>query len=150
MQDVTRIFKSVERLDAVDKKHETLYLSAKIIGEELHNDKDLTESLATIIIGEALSGAGIDEKEYLLVYPSLATVFGSGYSLTAVKKNLGDVLIESNRKITDCAEKLGNALKETADGKKDVLTLCALVYSYARRPPLKSKLYLTKLSMLLR
>ena len=148
MKEVKDIFRQIESLDQYEKNKELRYLSAKILGEVFKNDENAIASLATIIVGETLIGGNVDEKEFLMIYPALVIVFGQDYSFSSAKSNFNGRIVESNRKISECAKKLGCALKEN-DEQSDALALLSLVYANSRRLPLKSKLYVSKLSMII-
>lgn len=148
MFEFKKLCDSYEKLSAVEKGLLLAEKSASVIAKLSLLDIpgiDPVSALAGFIIGSVVSDGKINEQEYLLIYPSLARVFGDRFNFTSIKYSFekdGD----SRQMITEYTEELMSVIsfldKSVAD---DLITLCLCVTAIDGRVSLKEKNYIKRL-----
>lgn len=106
---------------------------------------DPTSVLAGFIIGSSVSDGKINEKEYLMIYPSLIKIFGDDFDFNAIKNTFSH-----NRNVTKVisryTEDLLNILAILDDKLKwDIIMLCLCAVSIDGKITLKEKQYIRRL-----
>lgn len=88
MLEFKKLCDAFERLSSAER---ALLLAEKSVTvlARLHSlsvaHSDTSEILAGFVIGSAVSDGKLNEKEYLMIYPALVRVFGSGFDFNSVK-----------------------------------------------------------------
>ena len=85
--DYPALCKEIEKTDAVGRRAALRRATDRVFGalEAQGSVPAATDALAALIVGCACEGGRISEREYLYMYPALASVFGSGYDFSPVK-----------------------------------------------------------------
>ncbi len=107
-------------------------------------DFDPVEALAGFIIGSVVSDGKLNEREYLLIYPSLIQIFGYDFDFNSVKQAFCS--IGARKVIKEYAEemlKIFDLIDE--DLKNDVVMLCLCVTAMDGKISLKEKRYIKRL-----
>lgn len=103
------------------------------------------EALAGFIIGSAVAEDEINEREYLLIYPTLMKIFGDNFRFTPIKeafrRNKG-----GRKKVAEYVEEMLRLFSLTDEAFKwDVITLCLCVILINGGATLKAKRYIRRL-----
>lgn len=105
---------------------------------------DPIDTLVSFIIGSVASDGKIDEREYLLILPSLVRVFGNDYNYKSVKKifSKGDC----KKVVASITDDLLDIMRQfDEEFCNDVITLCLCIVSVDGKISLKEKRYLKRL-----
>lgn len=147
MFEFKKLCDAYEDLSAVERGVLMAEKSAKIVAK-LHlmdiPEVDPLEALAGFIVGSVVADGRIDEREYLLIYPTLLSVFGDDFDFETIKQSFckGD----AKKLITAYTEELMSVLDALDDEmKEDVVTLCLCVTAMDGRISLKEKQYVKRL-----
>lgn len=106
---------------------------------------DPKQTLATFVIGSIVSDGVIDEREYLLMYPSLVSAFGDDFDFASVKQ-LFESDKESRKLIVRYTEEMMKIISAVDDELKcDIITLCLLIATVDGKISLKERRYIKKL-----
>ena len=144
MIDYPALCKEIEKTDAVGRKAALRRATDRVFGalEEQGSIPAVTDALAALIVGCACEGGRISEREYLYMYPALASVFGSGYDFSPVKASFHGLMSSQKFMRKEAAEVAKAAGAAGGDTAKEILRLCLLV-SVAQdgRIPLRAKTY---------
>ncbi len=101
--------------------------------------------LAGFIIGSAVVDGKVDEKEYLLMYPSLIRAFGCDFDYESIKKSFCGGFA-GKKTAADYVDETLRAIEGFDDElKTDVVVLCMCVMSVDGKVSLKERRYLKKL-----
>lgn len=148
MFEFKKLCDSYEKLSTVEKGLLLAEKSASITAKLCLLDipgVDPISALAGFIIGSVVSDGKINEQEYLLIYPSLARVFGDGFDFASIKDSFekdGD----GRRMIAEYTEELMSVIsfldESVAD---DLIMLCLCVTAIDGRVSLKEKNYIKRL-----
>lgn len=104
-----------------------------------------SRALAGFIIGSAVADGKINEREYLLMYPSLVKIFGNEFDFTSVKERLSKN-VDVKRAVADYTEQMIEILDCVDDGLKDeVIILCLCVTAIDGKISLREKKYIKRL-----
>lgn len=148
MFEFIKLCDAFERLSAVEKAALLIEKSTQILAK-LHTLSipgiDPVETLAGFIIGSVIADGHIDEREYLLIYPSLVDAFGADFDFVSIKSAFrcdGDV----RRMIAQYTERMLKVLDFLdEDLKADVITLCLCIVAIDGKVSLKEKKYIRRL-----
>lgn len=144
MIDYPALCKEIEKTDAVGRRAALRRATDRVFGalEEQGSIPAATDALAALIVGCACEGGRISEREYLYMYPALASVFGSGYDFSPVKASFHG-LVSSQKFMRKEAAVVAKAARAAGgDTAKDILRLCLLVSAAEDgRIPLHAKTY---------
>lgn len=106
---------------------------------------DPTTALAGFIVGSVAADGKVNEREYLLIYPSLVKAFGDDFDFQSVKESFRKdsegrkMLIEYNSEMLSLLDMLDDEIKE------DVVTLCLCVTAIDGKVSPKEKKYIKRL-----
>lgn len=105
--------------------------------------------LAGFLIGSVSADGDLSEREYLMIYPSLVTVFGEDYDFASIKAIFGrghgkEMQV---RKMTTLYTREMIRLIESVDAKlrDDMIMLCMCAVSVDGHVSLKEKRYIKRL-----
>lgn len=106
---------------------------------------DPVTALAGFIIGSVAADGKINEKEYLLIYPSLVRAFGDDFDFAAVKESFRRDS-DGRKMISDYTEEMIRVLGFLDEELRcDVITLCLCVAAIDGKVSLKEKNYIKRL-----
>ncbi len=106
---------------------------------------DPITALAGFIVGSVAADGKVNEREYLLIYPSLVKAFGDDFDFHSVKESFRKdsegrkMLIEYNSEMLSLLDMLDDEIKE------DVVTLCLCVAAIDGKVSPKEKKYIKRL-----
>lgn len=106
---------------------------------------DPITALAGFIVGSVAADGKVNEREYLLIYPSLVKAFGDDFDFQSVKESFRKdsegrkMLIEYNSEMLSLLDMLDDEIKE------DVVTLCLCVTAIDGKVSPKEKKYIKRL-----
>lgn len=106
---------------------------------------DPITALAGFIVGSVAADGKVDEREYLLIYPSLVKAFGDDFDFQSVKESFRKdsegrkMLIEYNSKMLSLLDMLDDEIKE------DIVMLCLCVTAIDGKVSAKEKRYIKRL-----
>ena len=101
--------------------------------------------LATFMIGAVVSDGKIDEKEYLLIYPSLVKAFGEDFDYQSVKRTLTEDK-DGKKLLNDYINALIEIISEVDENlQTDIVTLCLLVVSIDGKVTPQERRYIRRL-----
>lgn len=104
-----------------------------------------TKALATFMIGAVVSDGKIDEKEYLLIYPSLVKAFGEDFDYQSVKRMLTEDK-DGKKLLNDYINALIEIISEVDENlQTDIVTLCLLVVSIDGKVTPQERRYIRRL-----
>lgn len=112
---------------------------------ELELDIDPTKTLITFILGSIVSDSLFNEKDFLIIYPSLTKAFGTEYDYQSIKtifkqaKDIRKIILATTKDLM----KIISSADETL--RVDIITLCLLIVSADRKISLKEKRYIRQL-----
>lgn len=102
-------------------------------------------TLASFVVGSAVSDGVISEKGYLFIYPSLEKAFGGECNLAEIKQNF-KVSKNVQKAIEELTRELIGILAEADELlANDIIMLCLLVTSVDGKVTLKEKRYVKQL-----
>lgn len=103
------------------------------------------KALATFMIGAVVSDGKIDEKEYLLIYPSLVKAFGEDFDYQSVKRTLTEDK-DGKKLLNDYINALIEIISEVDENlQTDIVTLCLLVVSIDGKVTPQERRYIRRL-----
>lgn len=148
MFEFSKLCKEFQNLSPVERGAILAAKSVKVVAkldsydiEEL----DPVQTLVAFIIGAVAADGVIDEKEYLLIYPSLVKAFGTDFNYDEVK-DMFKKDREAKKAIHNFTADLLSVLAEGDDElREDVITLCLCVLSIDGRITIREKNYIKKL-----
>lgn len=143
MIDYPALCKEIEKTDAVGRRAALRRATDRVFGalEEQGSIPAATDALAALIVGCACEGGRISEREYLYMYPALASVFGS-YDFSPVKASFHGLVSSQKFMRKEAAVVAKAAGAAGGDTAKDILRLCLLVSAAEDgRIPLHAKTY---------
>lgn len=148
MFDFARICNDVEKLTPAERGILIASQSVKVL-KGLSALPETADSpvtvLTTFIIGAVVSDGKLNEKEYLLIYPSLVKAFGDNFDYESVKKAVSDGK-EGRTFLNKCSAELMEYVKESdEDLQADIVTLCLLIVSVDGKINLKERRYVKNL-----
>lgn len=148
MLDFTKICNQVEKMNPLDRTALIIEESAKIVKKfsalSITAYKPM-EILATFIMGAVMSDGVINEKEYLLIYPSLVKAFGEDFDYETVKKHLCNDK-EGQKLLTEYVNALMKIISVSdEDLQTDIVTLCLLIVAIDGKVSLKERRYIRQL-----
>lgn len=144
MIDYPALCKEIEKTDAVGRRAALRRATDRVFGalEKQGSVPAATDALAALIVGCACEGGRISEREYLYMYPALASVFGSGYDFSPVKASFHGLVSSQKFMRKEAAVVAKAAGAAGGDTAKDILRLCLLVSAAEDgRIPLHAKTY---------
>lgn len=98
MFEFTKLCARYESLTMLERRELLTEKSAQVIKNLRQldiSDIDPIKTLASFIIGSVVSGSDIDEKEYLLIYPSLDDIFNTDNKYANYKNVIEKIKTES-------------------------------------------------------
>ncbi len=106
---------------------------------------DPVSVFAGFLVGSVVSDGKINEKEYLIIYPTLVRVFGDEFDLSSIKASFCDD--KNVRKvISDYTENMIRILELWDDELKwDLITLCLCIVTIDEKVSFKEKRYIRRL-----
>lgn len=103
--------------------------------------------LAGFIIGSVVADGDVDEREYILIYPSLVKAFGDDFDFASIKASFRKDS-DGRKKISEYTKKMLGVLDILDDGlKEDIITLCLCVVAIDGKVSFKEKNYIKRLCM---
>ncbi len=148
MFDYAKICAQVEEMSALDRTALIIEESKKIV----HKFSTLNvtaynpiDALATFIIGAVMSDDVLDEKEYLLIYPSLVKAFGEDFDYESIKESLSKDK-DGKALLKEYIKALMTIISASdSDLQADIVTLCLLIVSIDGKISLKERRYVRQL-----
>lgn len=148
MFEFNKVMKDYESLNAIERglmlTEKSVSILAKLSVLDI-DGIDPVETLASFIIGSVVADGKLHEKEYLLIYPALVKVFGSGFDYESIKKEF-EADKDGRKDIagytTDLLRVLGT-VDETL--YEDVIILCLCVVTIDGKVSLREKNYVKRL-----
>lgn len=133
---------ALERRQLLEEKSGSVFheLQSHAVSEE--NPKEI---LAGFLIGSAMVDGKLNEREYLLMYPSLVRTFGEDFDFPSLKESFR--CNKDGRKLVgEYAEKVLGILRPSGENlRQDVVILCLCVTSMDGKITLKEKRYIRRL-----
>lgn len=147
MFDFAKICNQVENLSPVERGALIVSESATIVKkfEEISvTALNPIDALATFIIGAVMADGEIDEKELLLIYPSLVKAFGDDFDFEKIKKTLNGK--QGKTLLNEYVSALMTIIS-TADAslQADIVTLCLLVVAIDNKINARERRYIRQL-----
>lgn len=106
---------------------------------------DPVTALAGFIVGSVTADGKINEKEYLLIYPSLFRAFGEDFDFATVKDSFRRDS-DGRKMISEYTEEMIRVLGFLdEDLRSDVITLCLCVVAIDGKVSLREKNYIKRL-----
>lgn len=148
MFEFTKLCNAYEKLDLstrsgmiIEKSANTL-LKLRLLNLD---GVDAVTTLATFIVGAVASDGVIDEREYLLIYPSLVMAFGNDFDFNSVKQMFRNDKqgITVLKKITQEMIQIISMVDEKL--QEDIVTICLLVTSIDGKISFKERQYIKQL-----
>lgn len=148
MFEFTKLCNEFEKLSPVERGAMLAAKTVKVLAK-LHayetDEFDPVVALAAFIVGSVAADGVIDEKEYLLIYPSLVAAFGEDFDYESVKG-----IFKENKfvkkAVHDYTEDLMKVLADDDDEmREDLVCLCLCVMSVDGKITLKEKNYIKRL-----
>lgn len=127
------------------------FLTEKSVGilQKLRNrsmeDPEVIPALAGFLIGSAVADGIVNEREYLLIYPSLARVFGDNFDFASIKASFRRESDGRNRGAIYAENLLRVLVRSEDDLKTDIIMLCLCVVSINGTVSMKQKHYIRKI-----
>ena len=148
MFEFTKLCNAFEKMSALERGAVIAEKSVKVIAKLSLLDVpgvDPVETLATFIVGGVAADGKLDEREYLLIYPSLVKAFGEDFDFATVKAEFeGDK--HTHKEIRDYTRDLLTVLSLVDDSiREDVVALCLAVVTVDGKISLKERKYIKKL-----
>lgn len=148
MFEFTKLCNAFEKMSALERGAVIAEKSVKVIAKLKLLDVpgvDPVETLATFIVGGVAADGKLDEREYLLIYPSLVKAFGEDFDFATVKAEFeGDK--QTHKEIRDYTCDLLTVLSLVDDSiREDVVALCLAVVTVDGKISLKERKYIKKL-----
>ncbi len=148
MFDFAKICNDVEKLTPVERGVLIASQSVKVLKglSELPETADNPVTvLTTFIMGAVVSDGKLNEREYLLIYPSLVKAFGDDFDYESVKKAVSDDKGGRNF-LKRCSEELITYIGECDEElQADIVTLCLLIVSVDGKINLRERRYIKSL-----
>lgn len=148
MFDFAKICTQVEEMSPLDRTALIIEESKKILQKfstlnfTAYNPIDV---LATFIIGAVMSDDVLNEKEYLLIYPSLAKAFGEDFDYESIKESLAKDK-DGKAMLKEYVNALMTIISASdEDLQTDIVTLCLLIVSIDGKINLKERRYIRQL-----
>lgn len=148
MFDFAKICTQVEEMSPLDRTALIIEESKKIVGKfstlnfTAYNPIDV---LATFIIGAVMSDDVLDEKEYLLIYPSLVKAFGEDFDYESIKESLSKDK-DGKTMLKEYINALMTIISASdEDLQTDIVTLCLLIVYIDGKITLKERRYIRQL-----
>lgn len=148
MFDFKKLCDSVESLNSFDRAKLIAEQSVKVVAG-IHalgiEACDSVMTLSAFIIGAVTSDGVLDEKEYLLIYPSLVAAFGTDVDYESIKQ-----AVKSDREGKKLLQKYTMALMEIIssadeDLQSDIILLILMLVAIDGKISLKERRYVRKL-----
>ena len=148
MFEFTKLCNAFEKMSALERGAVIAEKSVKVIAKLkllAVPGVDPVETLATFIVGGVAADGKLDEREYLLIYPSLVKAFGEDFDFATVKAEFeGDK--QTHKEIRDYTRDLLTVLSLVDDSiREDVVALCLAVVTVDGKISLKERKYIKKL-----
>lgn len=148
MFEFTKLCARYESLTMLERRELLTEKSAQVIKNLRQldiSDIDPIKTLASFIIGSVVSGSDIDEKEYLLIYPSLVKVFGYDFDFAQIKKSFYPNQ-ENRKQVEKFTKAMLNIMSNLDDEvKADIISLCLLIATTDSIISLKTRHYIRQL-----
>lgn len=148
MLDFAKLCKQCEQLSTTERalmmaeKSAVVFAKLKVLSLP---EIDPVETLAAFLIGSIFSDGKIDDREYLLLYPSLVGAFGADFDFESVK-----ALFESDKQgiaeIKRCTKDIMTIIGcIDEDLQADLIALCLLITAIDGKISLKERRYIKQL-----
>ena len=148
MFEFTKLCNAFEKMSALERGAVIAEKSVKVIAKLKLLDVpgvDPVETLATFIVGAVAADGKLDEREYLLIYPSLVRAFGEDFDFATVKAEFESDK-QTHKEIRDYTRDLLTVLSLVDEGlREDVVALCLAVVTVDGRISFKERKYIKKL-----
>ncbi len=148
MLEVKKISAEFEKLTVAERTALLMESSVSVLAK-LHLAEipgvDPVSTLVGFILGSTLADGEINEREYLLIYPSLVRTFGSDFDFASVKESFKK---DKNGKkmVKQYTQNLAKVIATfDEDVIADVITLCLCVLSVDGKVTLRERNYLRQL-----
>lgn len=146
MFDFNKLCNDVEKMSDLDRGVMIVAESLKIVTafESFDLDYNPKNMLATFVLGAVISDGKIDEKEYILIYPSLVKAFGEDFDFESIKgilmgKEGKSVIKQYTSAIADLVSLYDPELLV------DIVTLCLMIVSIDGKISLRERRYIRQL-----
>lgn len=148
MFEFAKLYSAFERLDSAEKALLLTEKSAELL-ETLRGvtiaDTDAVTVLAGFIVGSFTFDGKIKETEYLMIYPTLANVFGDDFDFASIKEKYR-FSSEGKKAIADYTEKMLSLLNlMNSDMRRNIIMLCLCIVSVDGKVSLKEKYHIRRL-----
>lgn len=148
MFEFKKLCDAYEELSSIERglllTEKAALIMTRLNGLSIHG-MDAVTVLAGFVIGSVAADGKINEKEYLIIYPSLVHAFGEDFDFATVKKSFSKDN-EGRKMITEYTEDLIHILDMLDDELKDlIITLCLCILSVDGHVSLREKNYIRKL-----
>lgn len=108
-------------------------------------ESNAVQVLAGFIIGAVTADGRVNEKEYLIIYPALAQVFGADFNFAAVKASF-KCDRDGCKAIAAYTEKLLQLFSNFDETlKSEIITLCLCIVAMDGKVSIKEKRYIRRL-----
>lgn len=148
MFEFKKLCDAFEHLSWTEKGLMLTEKSVKIIAKLHLLDIDGIEpvrTLAGFIIGSVVADGKIDEREYLLIYPTLVQAFGRDFDFASVKESFKKD-VDGRKAVAAYTEDMLAVLDLLdEDLKNDVITLCLCVTAIDGKISFKERRYIKRL-----
>lgn len=144
----TKLCNEFEKLSPIERGSMLAAKSVKVFAK-LHvyetDEFDPIFALAAFIVGSVAADGVIDEKEYMLIFPSLVAAFGDDFDYESVKG-----LFKENKSVKKAVHDYTQDLMSVLafgdeEMREDIICLCLCVMSVDGKITLKEKNYIKKL-----
>lgn len=102
-------------------------------------------ALAGFMIGSVTADGRLNEREYLLIYPSLVRIFGDDFDFNSVKEAFRRDN-EGRKQVAKYTEEMLRIIEQLDEElRSDVITICLCTAAIDGRISLREKLYIRRL-----
>lgn len=148
MLELKKLCKEFENLSTVERTACLADCSLRVLGKLTTLDipeVDPVGSLVSFILGATVADGELDEKEYLLIYPTLVHTFGADFDFASVKESFKKDK-DGRKMVKQYTQNLVAVLSLVDESVvTDVIMLCLCVLSVDGKVTLKERNYLKKL-----
>lgn len=148
MFEFAKLYSAFERSSAAERALLLTERSSellKVLQSVSIADTNAATVLAGFIVGSFTFDGRIKENEYLMIYPTLANVFGCDFDFASIKGRFVSSA-EGKRAIADYTEKMLCLLNlMNSDMKRDIIMLCLCIVAVDEKVSLKEKCYIRRI-----
>lgn len=148
MRELKSICKQFENLTVAERTALLAESSIKVVAKLTVLDIpsiDPLGALSGFILGATVADGVLEEREYLLIYPSLVRVFGNDFDFVSVKESFNRDR-SGKKAVKEYVNQLVQVLSFVDESVvEDVILLCLCVLSVDGKVTLRERSYLRKL-----